>query len=112
MEFRIADFRLLIAELRKSAVNNRESSFKDDRNRNWLFTKNVEELKNAPQLQTHAKETLFLNLCDGGFRPLRGPEAREDSRPTLGSIRLTRESHGRLAREHQSAGSLFLGSDR
>ncbi|MDB4745763.1 hypothetical protein OAG52_01225, partial [Verrucomicrobia bacterium] len=53
MEFRIADFRLLIAELRKSAVNNRKSSFKDDRNRDWLSTGNVEELKNAPQFQTH-----------------------------------------------------------
>jgi hypothetical protein len=48
MEFRIADFRLLIAELRKSAVNNQKSSFKDDRNRDWLSTGNVEELKNAP----------------------------------------------------------------
>jgi len=46
-------FRLLIAELRKSAVNNRKSSFKDDRNRDWLSNRNVEELKNTPQLQTH-----------------------------------------------------------
>jgi len=53
MEFRIADLRLLIAELRKSAVNNRKSSFKDDRNRDWLSTGNVEELKNAPQFQMH-----------------------------------------------------------
>jgi hypothetical protein len=53
MEFRIADFRLLIAELRKSAVNNQKSSFKDDRNRDWLSTGNVEELKNAPQFQMH-----------------------------------------------------------
>ena len=45
MEFRIVDFRLLIAELRKSAVNNRKSSFKDDRNRDWHSTGNVEELK-------------------------------------------------------------------
>ena len=53
MEFRIADLRLLIAELRKTAVNNRKSSFEDDRNRDWLSTGNVEELKNAPQFQTH-----------------------------------------------------------
>jgi hypothetical protein len=53
MEFRIADLLLLIAELRESAVNNRKSSFKDDRNRDWLSTGNVEELKNAPQFQTH-----------------------------------------------------------
>ena len=46
-------FRLLIAELRKSAVNNRKSSFKDGRNRDWLSTGNVEELKNAPQFQMH-----------------------------------------------------------
>jgi len=55
MEFRIADFRLLIAELRKSAVNNRKSSFKDDRNRDWLSSGNVEELKNDPQFQTHPR---------------------------------------------------------
>jgi hypothetical protein len=53
MEFRIVDFRLLIAELRKSAVNNRKSSFKDDRNLDWHSSGNVEELKNAPQFQTH-----------------------------------------------------------
>ena len=77
MEFRIADLRLLIAELRKSAVNNRKSSFKDDRNRDWHSTGNVEELKDAPQLQTHAKETLFLNLCDGDSVPFHGLTARE-----------------------------------
>ena len=49
MEFRIKGFRLLIAELRKSAINNRKSSFKDDRHRDWLSTGNVEEPKNAPQ---------------------------------------------------------------
>ena len=51
MEFRIANIRLLIAELQKSAINNRISSFKDDRNHDWLSTGNVEELKNAPQFQ-------------------------------------------------------------
>ena len=51
MEFRIADFRLMIAELLNSTINNRKSSFKDDRNRDWPSTGNVEELKNAPQLQ-------------------------------------------------------------
>ena len=39
--------------LRKSAINNRKSSIKDDRNRDWLSTGNMEELKNALLLQTH-----------------------------------------------------------
>ena len=75
MEFRIADFRLLIAELRKSAVNNRKSSFKDDRNRDWLSSGNVEELKNALQLQTHPipdpslNSSLPLWLLTAGFLP-------------------------------------------
>ena len=59
MEFSTADSRLSIAELRKSAINNRISSFKADRNRDWLSSGNVEELKNVPQLQTH----LIFRLC-------------------------------------------------
>ena len=66
MEFRIADFRLLIAELRKSAVNNRKSSFKDDRNRDWLSSGNVEELKDAPQLQTHPTKGLITENASTG----------------------------------------------
>jgi hypothetical protein len=41
IEFRIADLRLLIVEPRKSAINNRKSSFKADCNRDWLFTGTV-----------------------------------------------------------------------
>ena len=52
MEFRIA-------ELRKSAVNNRKSSFKDDRNRDWLSSGNVEELKKP----LNFKRTLPLVLA-------------------------------------------------
>ena len=51
MEFRIAIIRLLIAELQKSAINNRKSSFKDNRNHDWHSTGTVEYLKNAPQSQ-------------------------------------------------------------
>ena len=43
MELRIAAFRLLIAKLRKSAINNRKSSIKDDHNRDCLSTGFVEE---------------------------------------------------------------------
>lgn len=46
MEFRIADIRLLIAALRKSSI-------KDDRNRDWRSTGNVEEPKNALLLDMH-----------------------------------------------------------
>ena len=59
MEFRIADFRLLIAELHKSAVNNRKSSFKDDRNLDWHSSGNVEELKKP----LNFKRTLPLVLA-------------------------------------------------
>ena len=43
MELRIAGFRLLIAELRNSAINNRKSSIKADYNRDCRSIGYVEE---------------------------------------------------------------------
>ena len=56
----------MVAELRKSAINNQKSSFKDDCNRNWPSYGNVEELK----ILLNYKRTLCGENCLLSFSTL------------------------------------------